>query len=105
LGVEQPILPSRYRAIVKNSSAAPSLSEIAILKNRKQCEDDDIGGPNCSWFTGPIAVYRFVFAMVLFFGSFMLITCGAKTSRSFRAHIHNGFVYLLIIFFVRFFFS
>lgn len=60
--------------------------------------DDDIGGPNCPHFTGPIAVYRFSFAMVLFFGIFSLLTLGVSTSRSIRAHIHNGFWLWKIIF-------
>jgi len=56
------------------------------------CEDYDLGGPNCPVFTGPIAVYRFSFAMVLFFFIFMIITLGVSTSNSFRAHLHNGLV-------------
>ncbi len=55
------------------------------------CEDDDLGGPNCPSLTGPIAVYRFSFAMVLFFSSLMVLTLGISTSKSFRAKIHNGF--------------
>ena len=55
------------------------------------CEDDDLGGPNCPSLTGPIAVYRFSFAMVLFFSSLMVLTLGVSTSKSFRAKIHNGF--------------
>ena len=55
------------------------------------CEDDDLGGPNCPSLTGPIAVYRFSFAMVLFFSSLMVLTLGVSTSKSFRAKLHNGF--------------
>ena len=55
------------------------------------CEDDDLGGPNCPSLTGPIAVYRFSFAMVLFFSSLMVLTLDVSTSKSFRAKIHNGF--------------
>lgn len=54
------------------------------------CEDEDIGGPNCPLYTGPIAVYRFSLAMILFFFIFMLLTVGVSTSRSTRGLIHNG---------------
>jgi len=60
--------------------------------------DDDIGGPNCPHFTGPIAVYRFSFAMVMFFGIFSIFTLGVSNSRSIRAHIHNGFWLWKILF-------
>lgn len=56
-----------------------------------QCEDEDLGGPNCPTFSGPIAVYRFSFAMIFFFFSLMTITLGISTSKNIRAHIHNGF--------------
>ncbi|CAF0848575.1 unnamed protein product [Brachionus calyciflorus] len=55
------------------------------------CEDEDLGGPNCPVYSGPIAVYRFSLAMILFFFFFMLITMGVSTSKSFRARLHNGF--------------
>ena len=62
----------------------------SILISMLKCEDEDIGGPNCRKYTGPIAVYRFSFAMVLFFSILSLTTLGVSTSTSFRARIHNG---------------
>lgn len=55
------------------------------------CEDDDLGGPNCPTFTGPTAVYRFTFAMAMFFLSLMVLTLGISSSNNLRAKIHNGF--------------
>jgi hypothetical protein len=54
------------------------------------CEDYDIGGPNCPTYTGTNAVYRFSFAMVLFYFTFMLLSLGVSTSKTFRARLHNG---------------
>lgn len=56
------------------------------------CEDEDIGGPNCPVYSGPIAVYRFSLAMVLFYFTFMMLTLGVSTSRTFRAYLHNGYL-------------
>ena len=63
-----------------------------------KCEDEDLGGPNCPTYTGTLAVYRFTLAIVLFFLFMMLITIGISSSKSFRAHIHNGFWLWKIIF-------
>ena len=54
------------------------------------CEDEDLGGPNCPLYTGPIAVYRFSLAMVLFYFFLMIFTFGVSTSRSSRGLVHNG---------------
>lgn len=62
-----------------------------VVKKSDECEDYDLGGPNCPQFSGPIAVYRFSFAMIMFFGTLGVFTLGVKSSRGFRAKIHNGF--------------
>ncbi len=77
-------------SLTTTTTTTPS-KELLIENITSLLCDDDLGGPNCPQFTGPIAVYRFSFAMVMFFGIFSLLTLGVSTSRSVRAHFHNGF--------------
>ena len=64
-----------------------NLVRLIIKSNSIKCEDEDLGGPNCPLYTGPIAVYRFSIAIVLFFLFLMIITIGVSSSSSFRAYL------------------
>ncbi|RNA19416.1 serine incorporator 5 [Brachionus plicatilis] len=89
-----------YPSTSITSSKTTDLAQIEPLKSESYirnklssmvCEDEDLGGPNCPVYSGPIAVYRFSLAMILFYLFFMFVTMGVSTSNSFRARIHNGF--------------
>jgi hypothetical protein len=70
--------------------------EIQQKEMSSVCEDEDIGGPNCPLYSGPIAVYRLSIAMASFFFVHMILTIGVSTSRSIRGLIHNGYLNIRI---------
>jgi len=60
------------------------------FRNSSNCDESELGA-RCPITTGSLIVYRISFAMFLFYLIFMLVTARVKTSKSFRAKLHNGF--------------
>ena len=57
--------------------------------NSTNCDESEVGA-RCPITTGSLIVYRISFALVLFYLGFMIATARVKTSKSFRAKLHNG---------------
>lgn len=85
-----------YTDNLTNPNVYATNVEIQQKEMSSVCEDEDIGGPNCPLYSGPIAVYRLSIAMASFFFIHMILTIGVSTSRSIRGLIHNGYLNIRI---------